>query len=159
MFAAVDVLWPYQFTLLCIWACTTVSGFIYAWQCQSVSLRNYIFSLSLTVLTLSSRLFIQEHSHLSILSSSEGWPVRRTITITKFENNSVSAWWNLMWTTQYMIGCFACLSGLFHQSCTLHYHLNIFDFCTSAKNVFQELFKCTCSNGNWLFSMRNPQSW
>lgn len=120
MFAAVDVLWLYQFTLLCIWACTTVSGFIYVWQCQSVSLRNYIFSFSVTILTLSSRLFIQELSHLSILSS-EGWPVRRTITIAKFENNSDSAWWNLVWTMQYMIGYFACLSELLH-----HYHLNIF---------------------------------
>ena len=136
MFAAVDVLWPYQFTLLCIWACTTISRFIFVFQCQSVSLRNYIFSLSLTMLTLSSRLFIQQRSHLSILLS-EGWPVRHTITIAKFENNSVSAWWNLMWTMQYMVGYFACLSGLFCQSCTLHYHLNIFDFCTSAKNVFQ----------------------
>jgi len=44
------------------------------------------------MLTLYSRLFNQERSHLSILSS-VGWPVRHNhISVTaKFEHNSVSA--------------------------------------------------------------------
>lgn len=124
MFAAVDVLCLYQFTLFCVWACTTVSGFIYVRQCKSISLRRYIFSL---MLTLYGRLFNQELSHLSILSS-EGWPVRHNhISVTaKFEHNCVSAWWNLVLTVQYMIGYIAYLSERCHQSCTVHYRLNIF---------------------------------
>jgi hypothetical protein len=89
MFAAVDVHCLYQFTLFYIWACTTVSGFVYVKQCKSISLRKYIFSLSVTLLTLYSRLFNQERSHLSVLSS-EGWQVRRNhISVTaKFEHDS-----------------------------------------------------------------------
>lgn len=138
MFAAVDVLCLYQFALFCIWACTTVSGFIYVRQCKSISLRKYIFSLSVTMLTSYSRLFNQERSHLSILSS-EGWPLGHNhISVTaKYENDSVSAWWNLGWTMQYMIGYFACLSGHCHQSCTVHYHLSFFFvFSTSVKKCF-----------------------
>jgi len=129
MFAAVDVLCLYQFTLFCVWACTTVSGFIYVRQCKSISHRKYISSLSVTMLTLYSRLFNQECSHLSILSS-EGWPVRHNhISVTaKFEHNSVSAWWNLVWTVQYMIGYIACLSERCHQSCTINYCLKLFFF-------------------------------
>lgn len=137
MFAAVDVLCLYQFTLFCVWACTTVSGFIYVRQCKSISLRKYIFSLSVTMLTLYSRLFSQECIHLSILPS-EGWPVRHNhISLTaKFEHDPVSAWWNLVWTMQYMIGYFACLSGR-HQSWTVHYHLNIsFWFLYFCKEMF-----------------------
>lgn len=97
----------------------------------------------MTVLTLYSRLFNQERSHLSILSS-VGWPVRHNhISVTaKFEHNSVSAWWNLVWTMQYMIGYIACLSERCHRSCTVHYHLIfLFYFCTC-----KELFFSNSSN-------------
>lgn len=94
----------------------------YVRQCKSVSFRNYCFSLSMTMLTLSSMLFIQEYSHLSILSS-EGWPVRHTMLLFQqnLKNDSVIAW-NLMSAIKYVNGYFACLSGCFYQSCTVQYH-------------------------------------